>query len=117
MSDVLTNASTASAEPETDSALPQSRIPALGFLGVGWIGRNRMEAIARAGAGCVAAVADASPEMAAAAREAAPDAEVADGLDALLEMGLDGIVIATPSALHAEQSIRALEGVAAVFCQ
>jgi predicted dehydrogenase len=46
--------------------------------------------------------------MTAAARETAPGAEVVDGLDALLEMGLDGIVIATPSALHAEQSIRAL---------
>jgi predicted dehydrogenase len=32
-------------------------------------------------------------------------------------MGLDGIVIATPSALHAEQSIQALESGAAVFCQ
>ncbi|MBR7513789.1 Gfo/Idh/MocA family oxidoreductase, partial [Mycobacterium tuberculosis] len=29
----------------------------------------------------------------------------------------DGIVIATPSALHAEQSIRALDAGAAVFCQ
>jgi predicted dehydrogenase len=32
-------------------------------------------------------------------------------------MGLDGIVIATPSALHAEQSIQALSSGAAVFCQ
>jgi predicted dehydrogenase len=30
---------------------------------------------------------------------------------------VDGIVIATPSALHAEQAIRALEAGAAVFCQ
>ena len=105
-------------DPRTD-ALTHSRtsVPRLGFLGVGWIGRHRMEAIARAGFGTVAAVSDPSPEMTAAARETAPDAEVVDGLDALLEMGLDGIVIATPSALHAEQSIRALEAGVAVFCQ
>ena len=42
---------------------------------------------------------------------------MADGLDGLLGMGLDGIVIATPSAMHAEQSIRALQSGAAVFCQ
>ncbi len=98
-------------------ALTHSRTPRLGFLGVGWIGRHRMEAIARAGFGQVAAVSDPSPEMTAAARETAPDAEVASGLDELLEMGLDGIVIASPSALHAEQSIRALEAGVAVFCQ
>jgi predicted dehydrogenase len=40
-----------------------------------------------------------------------------DSLDALLELDLDGIVIATPSALHAAQSIRALERGVAVFCQ
>lgn len=38
-------------------------------------------------------------------------------LDELLLTGLDGLVIATPSALHAEQSIRALEAGISVFCQ
>ena len=38
-------------------------------------------------------------------------------LDELLEPELDGIVIATPSALHAEQAIAALERGLAVFCQ
>jgi predicted dehydrogenase len=38
-------------------------------------------------------------------------------MDGLLEQDLDGVVIATPSALHAEQSIRALERGVAVFCQ
>jgi predicted dehydrogenase len=55
--------------------------------------------------------------MAAQAKAMAPDAQVVDGLDALLDSGLDGLVIATPSALHAEQSIRALERGVAVFCQ
>jgi predicted dehydrogenase len=35
----------------------------------------------------------------------------------MLALGLDGVVIATPSALHAEQSIAALRRGVAVFCQ
>lgn len=95
----------------------RSRRPRLGFLGVGWIGRNRMEAIAADGAAEIAMVADPSPEMRGAAVRAAPGAEPVDSFEALLDAELDGIVIATPSALHAEQSIRALERGAAVFCQ
>jgi predicted dehydrogenase len=92
-------------------------LPRLGFLGVGWIGRHRMEAIARSGAACVAAVADAADEALADARRAAPEAMAAHSMDALLDAELDGIVIATPSALHAGQAIAALERGLAVFCQ
>jgi predicted dehydrogenase len=113
----VTDLLTAPADALAHSGETELTTPRLGFLGVGWIGRHRMEAIANTGAAEVAAVADTSPEMIAAAKETAPGAEVVDGLDALLEMGLDGIVIATPSALHAEQSVRALEAGAAVFCQ
>ncbi|WP_376099675.1 Gfo/Idh/MocA family protein [Roseomonas sp. CCTCC AB2023176] len=91
--------------------------PRLGFLGVGWIGRHRMGAIAETGITEIAAVSDPSDDMARAAVELAPGAEILPDLDALLAAGLDGIVIATPSALHAEQSIRALERGVAVFCQ
>ncbi|HVH13476.1 MAG TPA: Gfo/Idh/MocA family oxidoreductase, partial [Longimicrobium sp.] len=63
------------------------------------------------------ALADPSAECLAAARAAAPSADASEGLDALLEQGVDGIVIATPSALHAEQAVRALEAGCAVFCQ
>jgi predicted dehydrogenase len=91
--------------------------PRLGFLGVGWIGRHRMDAIAAAGAGTVVAVADPDPAAAEAAAEA-HHAEVVPPED-LMERypGLDGLVIATPSALHAEQALRALGGGLAVFCQ
>jgi predicted dehydrogenase len=89
----------------------------VGFLGVGWIGRHRMEAMLKTGAVEAAAIADPSPEMAAEALKLAPDAKLVEGLDGLLAEALDGVVIATPSALHAEQSIRALEAGAAVFCQ
>ncbi|MBY5572162.1 Gfo/Idh/MocA family oxidoreductase [Rhizobium leguminosarum] len=89
----------------------------LGFLGVGWIGRNRMEAILRTQMAEAVAIADPSEEMITEALRFAPDAEIVGGLDALLSLDLDGVVIATPSALHAEQSIRALQAGVAVFCQ
>jgi len=91
--------------------------PRLGFLGVGWIGRHRLEAIAATGAAEISGIADVSPDNAAAAREIAPHAARAETLDALLALGLDGVVIATPSADHAAQSIRALDHGVAVFCQ
>lgn len=40
-----------------------------------------------------------------------------NSLDELLEVELDGLVIATPSALHAKQAMTALERGVAVFCQ
>jgi predicted dehydrogenase len=102
------------AEPQRAASLKRPRV---GFLGVGWIGRHRMEAVLKAGAVEVAAIADASPDVAAEAGRLAPGAELVSTLDDLLSLGLDGVVIATPSAMHAEQSIRALERGAAVFCQ
>jgi predicted dehydrogenase len=89
----------------------------VGFLGVGWIGRHRMEAMLATGAIEAAAIADPSDEMAGEALKLSPGAKRVDGLEGLLAEALDGIVIATPSALHAEQSIQALEAGAAVFCQ
>ena len=89
----------------------------LGFLGLGWIGRSRLEAIRADGAASIAAIADPSRDAIQAALALAPGAAVAEGLEELLAMKLDGIVIATPSALHAEQAIAALESGAAVFCQ
>jgi predicted dehydrogenase len=50
-------------------------------------------------------------------RELAPGAALVDTLDQLLDRSLDGVVIATPSALHAEQSLQALARRVAVFCQ
>ncbi len=91
--------------------------PRIGFLGVGWIGRHRMEAMADTGLIEVAAVADPSREMAAEAGKIAPEAEQVADLEGLLAAGVDGVVIATPSALHAAQSIRALDAGVAVFCQ
>ena len=79
--------------------------PRLGFLGVGWIGRSRLEAIERSGLAEVAGIADPALE------------ESVGSLDELLELELDGVVIATPTALHAEQAEAALERGLGVFCQ
>lgn len=90
--------------------------PRVGFLGVGWIGRNRLEALVRSGVAEVVAVSDPLPENAAAARELAACAAAAS-LEELLDAGLDGLIIATPSALHSDQAVAALERGVAVFCQ
>jgi predicted dehydrogenase len=95
---------------------PEAR-PKLGFLGTGWIGRHRMQALAGSGLVEIAAVADPAPEQLAAARMLAPAAAVGSTLQDLLAMELDGLVIATPSALHADQAVAALERGFAVFCQ
>jgi predicted dehydrogenase len=91
--------------------------PRLGFLGVGWIGRHRLRALAEAGVAEIAAVADASEAAAREAAGEAPGCATVGSLDALLDVELDGLVIATPSALHAEQAVAALERGVAVFCQ
>lgn len=94
-----------------------ARRPRIGFLGVGWIGLQRLRAMLETGAVEVAGIADISVANSDAARDLARGAECVASLGELLEMDLDGVVIATPSALHAEQSIAALESGAAVFCQ
>src|SRR5579883_1602799 len=89
----------------------------LGFLGTGWIGLNRMKAMIASGDAVAAAICDPNPEMVQQARSLAPAAVEASSLEEMLALDLDGIVIATPSALHAEQCIMALEAGKAVFCQ
>ncbi|HLM09219.1 MAG TPA: Gfo/Idh/MocA family oxidoreductase [Thermoleophilaceae bacterium] len=99
-----------------NSAAP-ARTVRLGFAGVGWIGRNRMSALADSSAVEVVAVADPVEELRAAALERAPGAHALSDFEDLLDLDLDGIVIATPSALHAAQATVALERGVAVFCQ
>ncbi|MBI3543400.1 MAG: Gfo/Idh/MocA family oxidoreductase, partial [Deltaproteobacteria bacterium] len=93
------------------------RKPRLGFLGTGWIGRHRMEMVAQSGAAEVAVICDPNAQMVEEALKSAPGAEATTDFDELLRADLDGVVIATPSALHAEQAIRAIEKNLAVFCQ
>jgi predicted dehydrogenase len=90
--------------------------PRVGFLGVGWIGRHRLEALVQSGTAEVVGIADPMIANAAAAAQLASCAPMSS-LDQLLDLQLDGIVIATPSALHADQASAALKRGVAVFCQ
>lgn len=89
----------------------------LGFVGLGWIGLHRMKALLDDGGVAAAAVCDASEEAVARAGECAPAALVAGCFEDILSLDLDGIVIATPSAQHTQQTIAALDAGLAVFCQ
>lgn len=109
-------ADTLASAAETTSPI-RSRKPRLGFLGVGWIGLNRMEAIARSDLTEIAGICDTSDQVRERGLAMAPHALAARCLDELLDLDLDGLVIATPSAQHSEQAIRALERGLAVFCQ
>src|SRR5207249_10597919 len=98
-------------------ALAPTARPRLGCLGVGWIGQHRLQALVRSGLVEVVAIVDPVQALAEQAASLAPGAAVLSGMAALLAQELDGIVIATPSALHAEQTIEALTAGSAVFCQ
>lgn len=87
----------------TTAAVTATR-PRLAFAGLGWIGRHRMNAIAEAGIADCAYLCD-------------PADTTTMSFDELLASDADAIVIATPSAMHAEQAIAALERGKAVFCQ
>jgi predicted dehydrogenase len=91
--------------------------PKLGFVGVGWIGQHRMEAIVNSNIAEVVWIQDICPEFCNKAQEIVPAAKILDFEERWNGQDLDGLVIATPSALHAAQSIRALNEGLAVFCQ
>ena len=87
----------------------------LGFVGVGWIGLDRMRAIAASGLAEVALVADTCRYTAAEAAEAVGAQTTTPEM--VLVGDVDGVVIATPSGLHATQAFQALRSGKAVFCQ
>jgi predicted dehydrogenase len=91
--------------------------PRIGFAGIGWIGRNRLAAIARDDHAEITGLFDPHADAVRSAREHAPQAAIAGRFDELLNMRLDGVVIATPSGLHAEQTEAALRAGCSVFCQ
>lgn len=91
--------------------------PKLGFIGVGWIGRNRLEAITRSNIADIKSISDANIEYAKETQKVVPAATIVSSMDDLIDDELDGIIIATPSALHAAQSLQAIKSGKAVFCQ
>lgn len=91
--------------------------PRLGFVGLGWIGRHRLEAVVRANTAEIAALHDMSAAAASEAQALAPNAVVFSSFEELLEHDVDGVVIATPNRFHAEQAVAAFARGLAVFCQ
>lgn len=93
-------------------------VPRLGFAGLGWIGGQRMQVLAESAMADIAAVCepDSGRRNAACAALRQPPT-MYESFDDLLEESLDGIVIATPNALHEPQTAAALERGIAIFCQ
>src|SRR5215217_1980055 len=93
------------------------RRPRLGFVGLGWIGRNRLQSVVEAGVAEIVAIHDVQVSAVDEAQQLSRDAVQFASFEELLNEELDGVVIATPNCFHAEQSIAALERGIAVFCQ
>ena len=90
--------------------------PRLGVLGLGGLGRHRLRTLQRSGAAQVVCVADLDGETARAAAREVPGAEVVSWAQMLGDLRLDGVVLATPTAVHAEQAVEALGRGLSVFC-
>lgn len=91
--------------------------PRVGFLGVGWIGGHRLKSLAQSDLIEIAALCDPSRDNCRAALKVCPQAARVEDMNGLLDMNLDAVVIATPSAQHAEQACAALAAGVPVFCQ
>jgi predicted dehydrogenase len=89
----------------------------VGFIGTGWIGRNRMEALLQEKFVSPVAIFDTDNEQARKALDIIPNAFRCNSIDEMVSTDIDAIVIATPNALHEMQSMYALEKNCAVFCQ
>ena len=89
---------------------------AVGLAGFGSAGRGIHAPLLQQAGMTIAAVATADPQRVEQVRRDVPDARVVTGLDALLGMaGLDLIVLATPSGLHAGQARQCIDaGIAVV---
>jgi len=90
--------------------------PRVAFLGLGWIGLNRLKALAESDTVDIVALSDQQPSAIEVAAQFAPNAINAT-FDDLLNDSIEGIVIATPNACHSVQTVAALKRGIAVFCQ
>lgn len=90
----------------------------LGFLGLGWIGRNRMERLLENPKVKCTAMVEPNALNAKEAMILAEGMEVLPTAEELIsDPAIDGVVIATPSAMHAAQATAALNAGKSVFCQ
>jgi predicted dehydrogenase len=89
----------------------------LGFVGLGWIGHQRLDALAHDATVDVVACVDTDAALAERVASGFTRAEAFDDLQDCLALDLDGLVIATPTGLHESQTLAALDRGLAVFCQ
>lgn len=90
--------------------------PRVGFIGLGWIGRKRLDALDPATVEAMVLM-DSDADRLHCASQAYPDAIATQDIETLVDADLDGVVIATPNGLHAQQAIACLERGIPVFCQ
>ncbi len=91
--------------------------PKLAFVGTGWIGLTRIKSLMEHDICEPVAIFDTYNENEQKALAICPGAEIYPTIDDVVKSKPDGIVIATPSALHYEQSMAALKSGIPVFCQ
>lgn len=92
--------------------------PKLAFAGVGWIGRNRMQAAAQSGLADIVSLFDPSADCTTEALRLVPHCKVLSSFEEMInDDEVEGVVIATPSAMHCAQALQAFAKDKAVFCQ
>lgn len=91
--------------------------PRVGFIGLGWIGLNRLKALREQNIITVESLSDIRKDNVLRALESMPEAKPVESLREILSNKPAGVVIATPNSYHAEQAIYAMEKGASVFCQ
>lgn len=74
-----------------------------GLIGCGMMGQEHLKNIALLGDVDVKAIYDPRADLAAAGRKYAPDAEVKDSIAAVLDAGVDAVVVSSPNDLHVPQ--------------
>lgn len=103
---------------ETLKRTPKTEQFTLGFIGLGWIGRSRMEKLLTHSKVKGVGIVEPFKEHAESALQLDEEMQVFDSAEAMIaDPQIQGIVIATPSAMHAEQATLALMAGKAVFCQ
>ncbi|HEX8331161.1 MAG TPA: Gfo/Idh/MocA family oxidoreductase [Segetibacter sp.] len=92
--------------------------PKLAFVGLGWIGRNRLQAAVDSGFADIIMLTDPSEACITEGLAIAQGSiAVSSYKDVLEHPEINGVVIATPSGMHKEQAIQAFKKDKAVFCQ
>lgn len=91
--------------------------PRLAFVGMGWIGKSRFESLIKNGLIECKGIYDPYLEEIQDDELLCNYDKIEDFDDLLQDEDIDGVVIATPNALHVDQCLKALRSGKAVFCQ